>query len=422
MTKESFIDHNTTLFTLGEALWGFQTALVGSATVLAVVLREYGAREAEIGMIGAIEACGIMLPQLVGLFIFGSAEARKRAILVWHYVGIIPWLFVMGVLLVVARNAPARMVVWGLLGCYALFISGIGVVAGVWTDWIAHLFPMGRRGQVMGLSWGASALASVGGAFLAGQILGKVHDCRVYAWLYWAAGCTALASISVFWWVWDPAANDETRRVRVGLLDAVRYGLASLRHRQFLRFLVGRIVAACGFSIVPLIAIYYLEGSGSSVGRGAVVSAGAMLGAGFAVGNLCGGHLGDRWGHRWGIVTGVGLQIAALVTMLMTRGIWSCGAVYGLAGLSQAVTNLAHSNLLFETCPHDRRLVHITVGNIVFGIVASPLPFFMGWLAQHVGMRSVLGVSVGCSVVALVWLLGCVRVGGGVRSSREACK
>ncbi|MCX7846858.1 MAG: MFS transporter [bacterium] len=397
------------LFIIGEALWGFQAGLVGSATVLSVMLQECGASKTMIGAIGGIEAFGFLLPQLIGLFLFGTGKAQKRRILWWHFVGIIPWLYVIGVLGMNVGHVRPRLLALGILGCYGLFIMGIGVVAGVWMDWIGHLFPRSWRGRVMGASWGASSAAGIIGSLVAGQVLRHFHSSSAYGWLFISAGCIAALSITTFWWVKeiDVGVTWEERRTNVG--DVLRAAVMSLRHVGFRMFVVGRVMAAAGFSIVPLIAVYYVGSAGGNVTKSELVSAGAMLGLGFAVGNVVGGYLGDRYGHRLGIVVGVITQLMTLVMLLTTQGVWSCAVVYGLAGTSQGLTNLAHSNLLFETCPHDRRLVHITFGNIILGACVSPLPLVAGWVAQRHGMKVVMLLSIVCSVAALLWLVSMVR-------------
>jgi len=403
------VRRNTRLFIAGETLWGFQTALVGAATVMTVLLREYGATETMIGAISSIDACGLLLPQTLGVFMFASQRTRKRDIVIWHFVGIIPWLCAIGCLAALAPRMALHVVAWGVLICYGFYVSGIGVVAGVWTDWIAHLFPVQRRGRVMGWSWGASSLAGIMGALLAGELLRHDHSHMAYALLYGAAGSIAAASIATFCWVTDPASSRIEERRRLRVMDVVHYACTSMRNRNFRVFIMGRVLAMAGFSIVPLITLYYLAPEGGSVEKSTLVSVGAMLGAGFAVGNMVAGSVGDRHGHRAGTVSGVVLQLLALTVLLATRGVWSCGIVYALAGASLGMTNIAHSNMLFETCPHDRRIVHITFGNIVLGLCTTLLPLIAGRIAHVYGMRMVMVISAGCSVVALGWLARYLR-------------
>jgi len=279
----------------------------------------------------------------------------------------------------------------------------------VWTDWIAHLFPVQWRGRAMGWSWGASSLAGIVGRVLAGELLRHDHSHMAYALLYGAAGSIAAASIFTFCWVTDPASSRLEERRRLRVMGVVHYACTSRRDRNFRVFIMGRVLAMAGFSIVPLIASYYLAPEGGSVEKSTLVSVGAMLGAGVAVGNMVAGSVGDRDGHRAGKVPGVVLQRLALAGLLGTRGVLSCGIVYALAGASLGMTSIAHSNMLFETCPHGRRIVHITVGNIVLGLCTTPLPLIAGRIAHVYGVRMVMLISAGCSVAALGWLAWYLR-------------
>ena len=121
------------------------------------------------------------------------------------------------------------------------------------------------------------------------------------------------------------------------------------------------------------------------------------------------GIVGDRAGHRAGILLSVGVQIAALALMLTTRGRWSCLGAYLLCGICMGAANISHANLLFETCPHDNRVAHITIGNIVLGMGTAVIPLLAGWLAQQWGVRATFGACLVFSLAAFVWFVVRVR-------------
>jgi len=113
---------NTGLFIAGETLWGLQTALVGAATVMTVLLREQGATETTIGAISSIDAFGLLMPQMVGLFLFASQRTRKRDMVIWHFVGVTPWLLATGGVAALAPRMALHVVAWGVLISYGLYV------------------------------------------------------------------------------------------------------------------------------------------------------------------------------------------------------------------------------------------------------------------------------------------------------------
>lgn len=401
---------NAACFVAGESLWGLAMALVASSTVLTVALREYGADERMIGSIAAIEGGLIFLPQLIGAYLFTSRKHRKARVLWYHLLTMIPVLAGAGVLLHFAPQLPPVAVRWGLLLAFAAFMGAVGVIVSVWHDWMASLFPARARGTVIGLVMFASAgMGSVGG-LLAGWMLEHFSARSVFAWLYFAAAATATVSLLTYFLVDDPAAREpETQAQRLRLPDFLARFRASLAERNFRNFLVGRVLATGGFSVLPLVAVFYSSPLGGTLENAVVVRCGAALTFGIALSNLVLGRLGDARGHRWGIVIGALAQIAVLSLLLWTAGQASCVAAYFLAGVCVGSSLVSHLNMLLETCPHDHRLAHITVGNLVLSVPLLFAPVAAGFAAEAFGLRLVFGGCLATSVLAFLWILFFVR-------------
>jgi MFS family permease len=74
------------------------------------------------------------------------------------------------------------------------------------------------------------------------------------------------------------------------------------------------------------------------------------------------------------------------------------------AGLGQSAGFMASTNLLLETCRHDNRLAHMTVGNMLLAPVTIGAPLIAAQSAAHFGSRPVFGASVVLSICAVAWL------------------
>jgi MFS family permease len=214
---------NTALCVAGEGLWGLHAALVTPMTVLTLLLRHYGAGARMIGAITAIESGLIVLPQVFGLYGFRSLASRKRRLIAWHYALPIPLLLLSGaaVLTLDAHLSPIAMR-WLLSLLFALFTTSIGIIGGVWMDWLAHLFPRQTRGTVFGLTFFSSALCGTLGAAAAGRILRVAPGLPTYGVLYIAGAAIAALSITAFVFIRDPAAGQPETRARLSLPDTLR--------------------------------------------------------------------------------------------------------------------------------------------------------------------------------------------------------
>jgi hypothetical protein len=402
---------NTILNMTGEALWGFQTSLVASATVLTVLLTRLGASACLIGAIPAIEGTLIVLPQIVGIWLFHSSANRRRDLVLWHLTLPIPMLFLMGILLLTpAREHPAFMRV-ALLFIFAAFMAGIGSIVSVWMDWLADLFRPAIRGTAIGIAFAAAALAGVAGGVLAGAILGKWPGLVTYGVLYVVAGLIAAGSFICFWFVNDSHCSAPTAAVShppspAETLERFRLSLADLNFR---RYVVGRGLAAMGFAMTPFIAIHYQTRAGGGLTEGAVIAAGSLMALGAAVGNLAFGKIGDKLGHRLGVIFGAVMQAVTLTLLLATQGLWSCALAYFCAGVCVSSTFVSHSNMLYETCPHDNRLSHITLGNMVLTLPLLAGGLLSGQIAERLGLYPLFGMCLVLSLGGSAWLALLVR-------------
>jgi len=401
---------NLTVFTVGESFWGFQQALVASSTVLVMLLRAYDADKLMIGAVGAVETAAVVLPQVLGMYLFRSRRRRKHQIVAWHLLAMLPFLFLIGgtVLLGDGRLPPSAMA-WLLLGLFGCYMAAMGVVVAVWMEWLASIFPQRMRGMAMGLSFGCSAALGTLGGLLAGWILRHAAGTAAYGWLYLAAGTFGTVSILCFLAVREePLADGDDARppAPMALLRLFRH---SLGEPNFRNFLAGRLLATAGFSVMPFVALHYASAEGGGVAPGTIVACGAAATAATAIGNLALGRLGDRHGHRWGILVGTAGQLAALAVMLTGRGQLACILTYAAAGVAIAASFTSHANMVFETCPHDNRLAHITLGSLAMAISTVSCPLLAGLVAHRWGMRALFAGSAAVSILALAWLALRVR-------------
>lgn len=420
---------NAVLHIIGEGLWGLQTYLVFASTVLTVLLRDLGASKRLIGSVGAIEGGFLVLPQFIGLYFFSSHRLRKRRLMIWHYTVIIPFLFLNGILLTQFDKLSPATVSGGLILGYAGYMGAIGVALSAWMDWLAHLFHKKIRGTIMGIAFAFYSLLGVVGGLFASWLLSRYPrgeslivppikgvlvaklNVEPYIILYFAAGIIASLSMICFSLVADPAAetdpaNDPPPPSLPSILGKFR---ESLRDHAFLNFLVGRVLASLGFCMIPFIAMYYLSVAGGGLASSIVVGCGAATPFGTALANLILGRLGDRHGHRIGIVVGSVAQIFALTLMLTGTGFWSCIFTYLCTGVVISSAFLSHNNMLYETCPHDHRMAHITVGNLVLSLPLLAAPILAGIVAQQQGTTRLFMICLGFSILALLWFLAFVK-------------
>jgi MFS family permease len=204
----------------------------------------------------------------------------------------------------------------------------------------------------------------------------------------------------------DPAENMEaSAQRRVSFADILASFRKSLLDENFKSFLVCRILASLGFCIIPFIAIYFKSADGGGLSNSAIVSYGAALTFGAALSNLVLGKVGDMHGHRVGIIVGTLMQVITLAIILAASGAMFCIITYFCVGICISSSFISHTNMLLETCPHDHRVAHITVGNLILSAPLVLSPFLAGIAAEHFGIRPVFMVCLFFSITAFLWCL-----------------
>lgn len=396
---------NAALNITDEGLWGFQASLVAPSTVPVMLLKGLGASAAMIGCIAAIDGGLIVAPQILGNYIFHSRRRRKQHLMIWHFIVMLPLLGTMALLSSPLLPLAPESRRWALLGCFACFQLTMGVVTAAWFDWVAHVFDVRIRGTVMGLSWTAAALLGSAASLVAGSAITANAGLNTYCWLYIVAGAIAYVSILSFWFIHDPAAGDAPLSSPPSAKLLLHHFAQSLRERNFRSFLIGRMLATSGFCIGPFIAIYYTSTGGGNLGGGSVVSHSAAGTVGMALAGLTLGRLGDRCGHRVGILIGGAVQVATLSVLLLSSGSLSCSAVYFGVGVCVGVNLVSHFNMLFETCRHDNRMAHITVGNLLLSIAAIGAPLLASAAVGVWGLRTLFALCLLLSLASFVWFL-----------------
>ena len=394
--------HNAIVNIAGEATWGISASLIASATVLTLTLQSFGANSIMIGSIVAIESGLIILPQILGIYIFRSRRKRKMQIVIWHWVVMLPMLAAISGILWFSPHFSPGAVRWAVLILFACFILSIGTVMAVWMDWMACLFPVQKRGTVMGIGFGLSALMGTLGTLFVGELLRTHQSARTFSILYACACVVGFISLAIFVNIKETFDADQPDSLNTtNPRELIAKIWESLSHVPFKTFILARILMSAGFSMMPFVTIYYMSKDGGGLTPNIVVWCSAAQTAGIFIANIGAGRLGDIRGHKAGMLIGTIAQIVALAILCITAGPISALCAFLGAGLGMGSCSISHYNMMFETCPHDNRIAHITAGNLIFSLGTIAVPIMGGFVAESFGVKTLFGGSLCVSVIAL---------------------
>jgi len=392
--------------TLGEAAYGAGMGLTAVTTVLPLLFHSLGAAEFEIGAIFGIATAGWLLGQPFGLFMLGRRRRGKQFLLGWCVVFWVPTYIAMGAAVHLLGTGDPPLCRALLLVVLSVWVLGDGMIGPLWIDWLSRLFGPEARGQAMGMM--AWATANTAAALVAGQFVSAAAFPHGYVALFWAAAALFVLGLVAYMRVADPPMAGEAPALYRGRDLLLRFGW-SIRERNFRNYLVGRVLLTLGGGTAGFLAVFFGRPEGGSVPAATVIRLGAFLALAQGMASYALGWLGDRIGHKVGVLTGALAQAAAIVIAYLGRGELACGACFVILGVAFSAGWVSHLNMLFETCPHENRAAHITLGSLLLSPFVMVVPVATGALVAKLGWRTGIGLALVPTLMGVAWLALAVR-------------
>ena len=407
---------NALYYALGEGIWGLGVGLVAPLTVLPLLIAALGGGAIEIGLMYSIVTAGFLITQPVGTLLWQHGGGKRSFLLTYWTLTTVP-VFLAGaaVMWLLAGNPDSRGLARALImALFALRVFLTGAALPLWQDWVYGLFSVRSRGRAAGLWAAASALGISVAAAAAAKISQAFSFPLGYALLFAGAAVFFGASMGAFGSV--SAGQPRPSESRPTLRELLGWFRHSLREVNYTHFLFARVLLAFGAGAMTFVAVHFSSAEGGGLSGATVIALGAFLTLAQAAACLWLGFVGDRAGHRIGVLCGAMAQLAGLAIAFFGQGPLACTLSFVCLGVACGAAIVSHNQMNYETCPHENRVVHITLSNLVLGPFVAAVPVGAGYLVMHIGRANTFAVSLVPTVLAILWLL--VRV----RDPRDAAK
>jgi hypothetical protein len=153
---------NFVVIVLDAAFFFAGLAFIDPVVVLPVLVEKLGGSQVTIGLVGGIQRAGWIIPQLVATS-FVLHRRRKKPYVMWAVVlSRIPFCFLAVAFTLPWASEHLRLLLFLLIGIYAVFFFGDGLVGVPWHDIIARTIPPNLRGRFFG------SINLLGGLFIIG--------------------------------------------------------------------------------------------------------------------------------------------------------------------------------------------------------------------------------------------------------------
>jgi MFS family permease len=394
----------------GVAFW-FGLSFISATTILPLFVSKLTASTIPIGLTAIISQAGWYLPQILSANWVERLPRRKPMFVNMGFLLERLPIWVMVVSAMVAGAYPYLALAIFLFS-YSWRSFGGGVVGPAWTDLIARVIPVERRGRFWGLTSALGTGAGLIGSALTAWLL--LHYPFPTSFVHIFALAAAVISIG---WCFATLIREPAQPVRRPRQSQRQY-LSSLPNllRQdpaFGHFLVARVLLGLGALGQGFVTVAAVRTWGVSDGTVGLYTFALLLGQ--TLGNLAFGLLSDRMGHK------LSLELAAVAYFLAHTLAWLAPTpawyplVFLLMGLGLGSVLVSGILIVLEFCEPERRPTYAGMGNTAVGIASIAGPLLATALAS-VGYDLLFATGAAINLaawVAMRWWVQEPRYAGG---------
>ena len=413
-------------------------SFISRETVIPVLVSQLTDSKLVIGLVPAMSALGLYLPQLLTANWAESMPYKKPFVmLIGFFLERLPYLLIGLIVLFFSLSSPSVALIAVLVGI-GLASSGAGLGTPPWLDMIAKVIPVHRRGIWLGLGHGIGQLMGVTGAYFVGRILVSRAFPSNYALLFFLAfGFTVVS------WVGLALNREPISEVTKKTVPLFRYlsrvSTVLKRDVNYRRYLISKSLVNLGGMSSGFFAVYGAE-MFSLDGRGVGFLTAILVGT-QAVLHPMWGLLADRVGHKIVLAAAAFFVVLAPLSALIVGGtggwnLWSlqnAGAVGWLQGGAVASASIwgtvpfgllltfvflgsylaadhtSSLNIILEFSAPQDRPTYIGLTNTVLSPILIGAPILGGWLAGAISFPALFTVALSVGVIALFLMLFWVK-------------
>ena len=412
-------------------------SFISRETVIPVLVSQLTDSKLVIGLVPAMSALGLYLPQLLTANWAESMPYKKPFVmLIGFFLERLPYLLIGLFVLFFSLSSPSVALISVLVGI-GLASSGAGLGTPPWLDMIAKVIPVHRRGIWLGLGHGIGQLMGVTGAYFVGRILVTRAFPSNYALLFFLAfGFTVVSWVGL---ALNREPISEVTRKTVPLFRYLgRVSTVLKRDVNYRRYLISKSLVNLGGMSVGFFAVFGTE-MFSLDGRGVGLLTAVLVGT-QAILHPLWGLLADRIGHKTVLAAAAFFVILAPLSALIVSGMAGLnplsGHIVGAAlteggasasppfwgtvpfgllltfvflGAYLAADHTSSLNIILEFSAPQDRPTYIGLTNTVLAPILIGAPILGGWLAGAISFPALFSVALSVGVIALFLMLFWVK-------------
>jgi len=383
----------------GAAFW-FGLSFISATTILPLFVSKLTTAPFWFALLAVLSQGSWYLPQL---FTAGATErlARKKPVVIniGFFTERLPiWLLPVAALLAPSQPMLALLI---FFFAYAWHGFGAGMIAPAWSDMIAHIFPVHRRGWFFGFSSFIGTGLGVAGALVSKWMLDTYPYPQNFAYTFLVAAIAITLSWMSLALTREPVKPIPDHIRQKGDQSWQKINAIVRRDRNFRNFLSARLLSnlgRMGAGFLTVAAIQQWQVDDAVVG---LYTAALLIGQ--TLGNLAAGMIADRRGHKFTLEIA---QWASIVTFgmawLAPSADWYY-AIFFFMGIVNGISIVSGVLIVMEFSQPEHRPTYIGIGNTITGVGGAVAPIIGGLLAAF-SYDWLFFASAALSAVALIVL------------------
>ncbi len=374
---DSLFFRNTAGISAAEFFWGLGLPVLVESTFLQLYLRKLGASNLLIGMVPAILFAGLSVFGLFSGYLTSHLESKRKAIIVTHVFGSLPFPLLGIVLLATGFNSLSIPM---FFVSYGLFSALLGLMVPLWQNYIVKIFSETRAVQGLSIMWIVQNITKIISSFIIARAVDRFTiTAQSSGFIFILAGLSCL--VGSFWFLVTREGEREQEEEPVErevnfFRHLFRAGKTSLKDKNFIFFLVSDIETYAILGTVAFYANYAVEHRGISIAAASGLFIAFYYIGGFAA-NVFLGSL-DLLPLKKKFYLSKVFSICALVLLILFGGLWSFLTASLFMGFSRSNRSLLYPVAVKQLVKNRDVTDHFALAYVIQLPVSVGLPLLSG--------------------------------------------
>jgi len=230
--------------------------------------------------------------------------------------------------------------------CFIIYGLAIGFVLPIWAGFIHRTTNRGTRGSFIGISFVFNSIGGFIGGFLVKILFSSgipfPNNFGIGFFIYFFS--VIIATIAFIGFKVRPVKTAKKKKSLLQFINEIKAIIN--KHKNFRRYLLGRIFFTANFPAISLYAVFMQDKFGFDVSEAGVFTVINVTAYGIA--SYISGRIGDRFGHKAALIISFSAHLLAVVTALLATSMFWVYMVFMFLGMGLGAFVPASMNLVYE--------------------------------------------------------------------------